>query len=180
MQSLVSPYERLLCKRPLLPASAFFLLAREARVEPGLARHSDPFALGAIPLLRCSSDAAAGMSQKRDTGQWSILTGTPPRKIKGQAREKPAEQQDEHEANKDDVLENDTHPERIFSQILTAYDEMEQQHILELQQQVATMRTALEAATATHKQLWDEIARLDKALALVENAVRACAAPASS
>ena len=76
MQSLVSPYERLLCKRPLLPASAFFLLAREARVEPGLARHSDPFALGAIPLLRCSSDAAAGMSQKRDTGLWSILTGT--------------------------------------------------------------------------------------------------------
>ena len=145
MQNLVSPYERLLCKRPLLPASAFFLLAREARVEPGLARHSDPFALGAIPLLRSSSDAAAGMSQK---------------------------QHDEHEPKKDDVL--------IFSQILTAYDEMEQQRILELQQEVATTRTALEAATATHKQLWDEIARLDKALALVENAVRACAAPASS
>ena len=81
-------------------------------------------------------------------------------------------QDDEHEPKKDDVL--------IFSQILTAYDEMEQQHILDLQQQVATMRTALEAAIATHKQLWDEIARLDKALALVENAVRACAAPASS
>ena len=81
-------------------------------------------------------------------------------------------QHDEHEPKKDDVL--------IFSQILTAYDEMEQQRILELQQEVATTRTALEAATASHKQLWDEIARLDKALALVENAVRACAAPASS
>ena len=155
---------------PLLPATAFFLLARVARVEPGLARHSDPFALGAIPLLRCSSDAAAGMSQKRDTGQWSILTGTPPRKIRGQAWERPAEQQDEHEANKDDVLENDTHPERIFSQILTAYEEMQQRHICELEQRVATIRTALDAATATHKQLWDQIARLDKALALVETA----------
>ena len=127
------------------------------------------------------------MSQKRDTGQWSITSGTPPRESKGQAREKTSQQQDDNEANKDDVLENDTHPERIFSQILTAYEEMQQRHIFELQQQVATIRTALEAATATHKQLWDEIARLDKALALVENAtvdptaaVRACATPASS
>ena len=81
------------------------------------------------------------------------------------------QQDDEHEPMKDDVL--------IFSQILTAYDEIEVR-IHELQQEVATTRTALEAATASHKQLWDEIARLDKALALVENAVRACAAPASS
>ena len=127
------------------------------------------------------------MSQKRDTGQWSITSGTPPRESKGQAREKTSQQQDDNEANKDDVLANDTHPERIFSQILTAYEEMQQRHIFELQQQVATIRTALEAATATHKQLWDEIARLDKSLALVENAavnpmaaVRACATPASS
>ena len=127
------------------------------------------------------------MSQKRDTGQWSITSGTPPRESKGQAREKTSQQQDDNEANKDDVLANDTHPERIFSQILTAYEEMQQRHIFELQQQVATIRTALDAATATHKQLWDEIARLDKALALVENAtvdptaaVRACARPPSS
>ena len=78
---------------------------------------------------------------------------------------------DEDEPMKDDVL--------IFSQILTAYDEIEVR-IHELQQEVATTRTALEAATASHKQLWEEIARLDKALALVENAVRARAASASS
>ena len=78
---------------------------------------------------------------------------------------------DEDEPMKDDVL--------IFSQILTAYDEIEVR-IHELQQEVATTRTALEAATASHKQLWEEIARLDKALALVEKAVRARAAPASS
>ena len=82
------------------------------------------------------------------------------------------QQDDEDEPMKDDVL--------IFSQILTAYDEVEQQRIHELQQEVATTRTALEAATASHKQLWEEIARLDKALALVENAVRARAASASS
>ena len=81
------------------------------------------------------------------------------------------QQDDEHEPMKDDVL--------IFSQILTAYDEIEVR-IHELQQEVATTRTALEAATASHKQLWEEIARLDKALALVENAVRARAASASS
>ena len=120
------------------------------------------------------------MSQNRDTGQSSITSGTPPRESKGQAREKTSQQQDDNEANKDDVLANDTHPERIFSQILTAYEEMQQRHIFELEQQVATIRTALEAATATHKQLWDEIARMDKALALVENAVRARAASASS
>ena len=81
------------------------------------------------------------------------------------------QQDDEDEPMKDDVL--------IFSQILTAYDEIEVR-IHELQQEVATTRTALEAATASHKQLWEEIARLDKALALVENAVRARAASASS
>ena len=99
-------------------------------------------------------------------GSHGILTPSP------SAAGMSQQQDDEDEPMKDDVL--------IFSQILTAYDEVEQQRILELQQEVATTRTALKAATASQKQLWEEIARLDKALALVEKAVRARAAPASS
>ena len=60
--------------------------------------------------------------------------------------------------------------ERVFSQTLLAYEEEQQRHICELEQRVATIRAAQDAATATHKQLWDQIARLDKALTFAETA----------
>ena len=152
------------------------------------------------------------MSQRSDTGQWSNTSGpprgegkkhaqgkTPPRDEDGAVPPSSAGPDAVPEAElprwfahfraemRNNVLVNDSHLERAFSQRLLAYEEEQQRHICELEQRVATIRAAQDAATATHKQLWDQIARLDKALTFAETAavdptaaVRARTRPPSS
>ena len=71
---------------------------------------------------------------------------------------------------RNDVLAIDGRMEQAFSRTLLAYEKEQQKRIDELEQSVATIQAAQDAATENNKKLWDQVARLDKALALAETA----------
>ena len=71
---------------------------------------------------------------------------------------------------RNDVLANDSRMEQAFSRTLLAYEKEQQKRIDGIEQSVATILAAQDAATENNKKFWDQVTRLDKALALAETA----------